>query len=98
MPTFLFSYRIPKADRPDVPQAMEAWNDWFDRLGAAVVDRGDPVFESSTLGDCRPDATLGGYSIVSADDLDAAVALAEGCPALAHGAGVEIGVLTPTSG
>jgi hypothetical protein len=97
MPTFLFSYRVPKADMPGEPQALDAWNAWFDSLGAAVVDRGNPVFESSTLGDCRPDATLGGYSIVSADDLGAAAALAEGCPALAHGAGVEIGVLTPVS-
>jgi hypothetical protein len=94
MRTFLFSYRMPKDDRPGQPRAMDAWNAWFDSMGAAVIDRGNPVFESSTLGDCRPDTTLGGYSVVSADDLDAAVALAKDCPALAHGAGVEIGVLT----
>lgn len=94
MRTFLFSYRMPKDDTPGQPRAMDAWNAWFDSMGAAVIDRGNPVFESSTLGDCRPDTTLGGYSVVSADDLDAAVALAKDCPALAHGAGVEIGVLT----
>ena len=37
---------------------------------------------------------LGGYSIVSADDLSAAVAIARSCPALSAGGGVEVGELT----
>ena len=34
--------------------------------------------------------TLGGYSLIRACDLDAAVALARGCPLLPHGGAVEI--------
>jgi hypothetical protein len=54
-------------------------------MGANLVDRGNPVFESSTLGNCATDTVLGGYSLVTADDLEAAVALAKGCPALEEG-------------
>jgi hypothetical protein len=48
----------------------------------------------------RPDEQHGalrrrrGYTLVTADDLDAAVALARGCPFLQHDGGVEVGELT----
>jgi hypothetical protein len=37
---------------------------------------------------------LGGYTLVTADDLEAAVALAKGHPLLRQGGGVEVGELT----
>jgi hypothetical protein len=36
---------------------------------------------------------LGGYAIVTADDLQTAVSMAEHCPAITRGGGVEVGVL-----
>lgn len=99
MATFLFAYRRAK-DSPvqalsDVDSdLMAAWNAWHDSMGANLVDRGNPSYESTTLGNCGPDTTLGGYSLVTADDLESAVTLAKGCPALERGGGVEVGALT----
>jgi hypothetical protein len=94
MSKFLFSYRMPAGYIPGEPGVTEAWRAWFDGLGAGLVTLGNPVFESTSLGDCGPGTVLGGYTIVAADDLESAVAMAKGCPALARpGAGVEVGVL-----
>jgi hypothetical protein len=94
MTTFLFSYRTPKGYVPGGPDTVAAWTAWFEELGASVSDRGNPVFESVSLGPCGVDTRLGGYSLITAEDLDSALAMAKGCPALAEGAGVEVGVIT----
>jgi hypothetical protein len=52
------------------------------------------VFEPATLvGDTGPSTQLGGYSVITADDIDAALAIAKRCPSVARGGGVEIGLL-----
>ncbi|HEY7947277.1 MAG TPA: hypothetical protein VID75_06355 [Acidimicrobiales bacterium] len=95
MTTFLFSYRMPLDYTPGRPGAPEAWKAFFDSLGPDLVDPGNPVFESTGLGTSSDDATrLGGYSLVSADDLESAVTMAKGCPALEAGGGVEVGLIT----
>lgn len=59
------------------------------------MDPGWPVFERATvLGEAGPSTQHGGYAIVTADDLQAAVAMAEHCPAIMRGGGVEVGLLT----
>jgi hypothetical protein len=70
--------------------AMQAWGAWFGGLGSALVDGGNAftantktitstgtVSESSSL-----ELPITGYSVVKADSLDAAIALAKGCPLL----------------
>jgi hypothetical protein len=95
MTKFLYSYRMPVDYQPRRPEAVEAWRMFFDSLGPNLVDPGNPVFESSALGITGTgSARLGGYSLLTADDLDAAVAMAKGCPTLGEGGGVEVGVLT----
>jgi len=93
MATFLIANRPPK-NYTGSAAAMAAWNVWFERLGANLVDRGNPVFERRTLGNRGADTVLGGYTLVTADNLEAAVALAEGCPILESGGVVEVGELT----
>jgi hypothetical protein len=73
-------------------QAMQAWSDWFGALDGALVDGGNPISQSKAI---SPDGSVmdatsapSGYSIIKADSLDAAVALAKGCPVLAGGANV----------
>jgi hypothetical protein len=75
---------------------MESWVNWFASLGEAVVDVGNPTSASGTIasdgavsegGGANP-AT--GYSLIQVDSLDAAVALAKGCPVLSAGGSVEI--------
>jgi hypothetical protein len=93
MPKFLFTYHPPKdyvAGRPDM---VEAWMGWFTTIGSDVVEMGLPVTTSDGVGNCSEDTRLGGYSIISADDLDAAKTIAKGCPAFDAGGGVEVGEL-----
>jgi hypothetical protein len=42
---------------------------WFDRLGEHLVDRGNPVFARQTAGTVQADGPLGGYTLITADDL-----------------------------
>jgi hypothetical protein len=95
MANYVFIYRPPQnsASAPS-EEAFAAWTAWFERIGGSVVDRGAPVFDRSSLGSAPTDTVLGGYSLVRADDLEAAVALAKGCPILERGGAVEVGQLT----
>ena len=74
---------------PESPEegarVMQAWTDWFTKLGDAIVDLGSPVSQMRTVaadgsvgsGDGHP---ITGYTVVQADDLEAAVGLAKGAP------------------
>jgi hypothetical protein len=90
MSTFVFIYRAPKNYTP-TPDAVDQWGAWFETMGDRVVARGDRVVATSTLGRGAPDTVLGGYSLVSADDLEGAISLAKGCPILERNGGVEVG-------
>ena len=92
MPRFLFSYRVPKDYQPSA-ETGKAWEAWFESLGSSRVDPGHGVLATRTLGNLDAGTRLGGYSVVTAEDLDGAAALAEGCPALRLGGGMEIGAV-----
>ena len=75
---------------------MAAWGTWFQNLGPALADGGNPTSQAKTIaadgsvsdgGGANP-AT--GYSLIEADNLDAAVKLAKGCPVLGGGATIEV--------
>ena len=84
---------------PQTPEenakVMQAWTDWFGVLGDKLVDAGNPVSQVKTIasngsvsdGGVNPSS---GYSVIKADNLDAAVSLAKGCPVLQGGATVEV--------
>jgi hypothetical protein len=68
-------------------RVLQAWGEWFDRVGAAMVDGGNPFGNSRALradgvADGTGDDPATGYSIVKADSLDDATELAKGCPIL----------------
>lgn len=75
---------------------MAAWGAWFGQLGEAVVDGGNPftmsktVTNDGTVIDGGPAAEIGGYSVIAADSLDAALDAAKGCPVLANGGSVQV--------
>ena len=99
MATFVLTYRAPEDYTLGTPDGVAAWTSWFESMGAHLADRGQPVAESATVGDCGSTRPLGGYSVITADDLGAAVALAQGCPFVGRGGGVEVGRLAnPPSG
>jgi hypothetical protein len=94
MPKYLFAYRAPKSYVPGGPEAMERWTRYFEELGNAVDQVGNPVFTASTVGACDENTRLGGFSFIQAEDLESAVALAKGAPSIAAGGGVEVGEIT----
>lgn len=76
-------------------QVMAAWGAWFGQLGAALVDPGTPFARSTAIAAdgsvSEPGATgLTGYSIISADSLEAATDAAKTCPVLAAGGAVDV--------
>ena len=91
MPKFLFSYRLPE-DYQRSTETTKAWEAWFGSLGTSLIDRGR-VLATQAMGNLGADTRLRGYSVVTAEDLDRAAALAEGCPALRVGGGVEVGTV-----
>lgn len=69
---------------------MAKWRAWMAEIGEAMINPGTPMTEGKTLSakgvsDSARGEPLTGFSIVTADSLDAAVVLAGGCPHLAHG-------------
>jgi hypothetical protein len=93
MAKYLFSYHGGRmADTEEAQQAaMAAWGAWFGELGSAVVDPGNPIARSRTVGEGNGANPVTGYSLVEADSLDDAAAKAQSCPVLANGGSVEIG-------
>jgi hypothetical protein len=74
---------------------MDAWWGWFGGLGDAVVDPGNPIGPSVAVtadGTISAGAPSGvsGYSVITADSLDAATAAAKTCPHLSAGGVVEV--------
>lgn len=82
------------AETPEAQQAVMAqWTKWFESLGPAVVDGGNPVMKTQMVGAGAASAggaPVSGYSVLQADSLAAAVKMAEGCPILGVGGGIEV--------
>jgi hypothetical protein len=98
MPMFLLAYRYGKDVVPGDPNAIAEWRVFFANMGDHVVDAGNPTFARAELGACETNfSVLGGYSFITADDLDQAVELAKGCPSISRGGGVEVGEITIVS-
>jgi hypothetical protein len=85
----------------DSAAQMEAWGQWIGRLGPVLVDVGTPFGERASLADDGTDSApgdLNGYSVVEAESLGAARALADKHPFLSEGKGrfsVEVFELVP---
>lgn len=96
MPKYVFAYRAPQVEAPGQPdpEAVAPWMEFRESLGEKVTDFGNPVFAPSSLGNCGTGTQLCGYSFVTADDLESAVALAKGAPVVGAGGGVEVGEIT----
>jgi hypothetical protein len=96
MARFIFSYRSAKGRDPVADGSeLAAWQAFLNDLVAPnVVDPGCPVFEPSAIvGEAGGSTQIGGYSVITADDLETAVSMARNCPTIARGGGVEVGVL-----
>jgi len=92
MSDFMFAYHGGKA--PSSPEEgakhMEKWKTWVADLGDAMVNPGTPLGMSKTVSaqgvtDDGGSNPLMGYSIVSADNMDAALEIAKTCPFIEMG-------------
>jgi hypothetical protein len=76
-------------------EIMQAWGAWFEQLGDAVDDGGNPFSISKTIspsGDVSDGGSAGltGFTVLGAETIDAAVDLAKGCPVLAGGGSIDV--------
>lgn len=97
MPNYIFAYH--GGGKPESPEegqkVMAAWMAWYESMGSAVADGGAPVGMSKTVtasgiednGGSNP---LSGFTLVTADSIEAATKLAKGCPILQDGGTVEV--------
>ncbi len=97
MAKYLLLYSGGSMPETEAEQAavMKAWDSWFHEIGAALADPGNPFSPARTkiapdgsTGDATSDAS--GYSVVETDSLDAATAMAKGCPVLQGGASITV--------
>jgi hypothetical protein len=89
MKDYVFLYRggnVPENEQEQA-EVMKAWTDWFHQIGSSLKDGGNP-FEgqvatvASDGSVSEGTGTFSGYTIVTADSLDAAAAIAKGSPVL----------------
>ena len=103
MSKFVFIYHAPmtpaEASPPspeDMAAVMGEWNAWAAKVGNGMIDFGTPLANGvrvSPGGTTAPSQReVAGYSIIEAEDLDAAVELAKQHPHLNMPGGCEIEV------
>lgn len=95
MSKFIYIYKGPATPMDQFTpeqsaEQMAAWGAWMEKLGPALLDAGAPFAASTSVvddGTLAEASDLNGYSIVEADSLEGAKALAVGHPFLSEGSG-----------
>jgi hypothetical protein len=88
---YVFAFRGP-VGRSLTAEEEARWPTWFEDIKDSIADFGNRVGQVREVGgDGRRADELGGYIVINADSLDAAAALAGGCPILRQGGSVEVG-------
>jgi hypothetical protein len=100
MERFLIVYHgSPGGEPEEAEQQLGPWASWLDALGSAVLDRGSlshaaVEVKSRLLGPKSATSTVSGYSVIQAEDFNAAVRVAEKCPIFETNGWAEIVRLT----
>ena len=92
MPDYMLAHHggsMPES-QAEIDREMAAWGAWMEKYHANMKDPGNPVGKSKTItkdgvedhGGANP---MAGYTIITADDMDAAVAIARECPSVNSG-------------
>jgi len=95
MARFIMVYKGEATDMADMTReqmtdVMTKWAEWMEGVGPALSDVGAPFGPGASLvddGSLGTAVSLTGYSIVEADDMAAAKALADDHPFLSEGKG-----------
>ncbi len=86
---------MSKATPEDMAEGMKPWMAWAERCGDGLIEMGTPLHGGQRLsksGASPSDKGVVGYSILQADNMEAAQALLDGHPHLEWAAGCEIEV------
>lgn len=98
MASYLLAYHgggMPE-DEKEIARVMAAWGTWYQKLGKAIVDGGNPIGRAKTIASTGRVTRGGGknpvtgYTIIKARDIEAAAKLAKGCPVLKSGGSIEV--------
>lgn len=87
----------------DFQSAQAAWDEWFTGLGEALLNRGTPLINSQTVSnDQNENRNRGknpavGYSLIQAENRDAAVAHVKTCPLIEAGGDIQIAEVGATA-
>lgn len=102
MAKYVFIYHAPMTPAEATPPTeeqtsavMQEWMDWAGKVGAGMVDFGTPLADGVRVtkeGTSPSEREVTGYSIIEADSMDAALALAKDHPHLNMPGGCEIEV------
>lgn len=77
----------------NMDEVMAAWGAWYQKMGDAVVDGGNPFNQAKlvTADGVQDDApAITGYTIISADSLDEAVEKVKDHPHIKYGGQVSV--------
>lgn len=102
MTQFLVLYRadpeamaaMPEPTPEQAQQMMQAWEGWAKKAGSAIVDFGNPTKPASE----GADPSIGGYSLLQAEDYTALQTVLDGHPHTAMGGTLEVFEVTPIEG
>ena len=94
MPTYLITYHGgggPPASAEAREQMMAAFGAWVASVGGHMIDPGAPLGAAKTVSpEGVSDSGPGGYSLISADDLDAAAGLVKNHPFVGRGGSLQV--------
>jgi hypothetical protein len=99
MANYLLLYHGGKMPESEAEQkaVIDDWTAWYNQLGPAVVDPGNPftpmaksIASNGKVSDGPAGSMASGYTVIKADSLDAAAAMAKNCPVLKGGAQISV--------
>ncbi|MEH6578576.1 MAG: YciI family protein [Amphritea sp.] len=105
MPQFIIVYL--GGEQPSSPeegkQHFAKYKEWLSSLGDSAVSPANPLKHTNTV---NPDGTvthggttlMSGYTVIDAESMDAALAIAKACPFLEIGGSLEVSELMQMSG
>ncbi len=94
---FLYTGGMQAMSDVDRKRSLDLWNKWYDKLGSAIVEKGNPftqvaksIHHDGKIVETPICTAASGYSVIRADSLNKALDLAKGCPILHDGGDVSV--------
>ena len=101
MPRYLLAYHGGHVDESQEgrERVMKEFGEWFAELGPRLIDPGNPIaraatVDGGTVSDGGGSNPVSGYTVIEADDMEAAIELVKRGPIVQGGRTVEIAETT----